>query len=757
MSIASRIEQIEQHIENAYESIGNKGVDLRDKLNIDLKGNTSQEAIQGEVGLEEEDTSIYVDDVNEDKENYITLKGNTYQDSTEGNQLLTLKNSSFTAHGITKTITNSSVTFSGTPERDWTNTDNISFDKPLTANNSYNISYTGNADIYIWFKNSSYATVNSINLDTTNRNKSFTPTEEIVYYVIGINHMTVGTPVNATVYPMLVSGSTAKVFEPYTNGASPNPDYPQEIEVVTGLNEVEVCGKNLLYYKEKSTVWANATITTKDNTIIYTPDSNGNGGMSHTTYIQNIFIPSGSTLTFSQIYVSGDKWTSGALTNELRLVKKDGTFIKKGFGDIYPGSYQTTKHVTFTTEEDVVGIICYSLMYTVKGMTTPLEYNVQLEMNDNFTSYEPYKGQTYEINLGKNLFDKNNYTILEGYIRDRFDEFVIANGNTNRTIVVKCKPNTTYTVQKTDGNRFSIFTYNSLVTTNGTYNITNYVRGTVDGSPEPPSQTISTGDDEYLYVHLFSDINNVNLEEILATIQIEEGDKATTYAPYFTPIELCKIGTYQDRIYKNNGNWYLHKVINKVVLTGNEEIGIPGTNVGEGLTAFRTAINSTNMYDDYTQAFSNMFRFTARDLGQWNNNEKNTPNTGVIVAFFEHDAFYCRVKSSLASTVAEFRTFLQNNEVVLYIPLTTPIDTQITDTTLISQLNALYNATIYSTTYINTETSNLLPYINLKYNVVTASPSPDRASEVEVVKGNNTIKIQSKNLLSFTRNCDYKW
>ena len=81
MSIASRIEQIEQHIENAYESIGNKGVDLRDKLNIDLKGNTSQEAIQGEVGLEEEDTSIYVDDVNEDKENYITLKGNTYQDS----------------------------------------------------------------------------------------------------------------------------------------------------------------------------------------------------------------------------------------------------------------------------------------------------------------------------------------------------------------------------------------------------------------------------------------------------------------------------------------------------------------------------------------------------------------------------------------------------------------------------------------------------------------------------------------------------
>ena len=38
----------------------------------------------------------------------------------------------------------------------------------------------------------------------------------------------------------------------------------------------------------------------------------------------------------------------------------------------------------------------------------------------------------------------------------------------------------------------------------------------------------------------------------------------------------------------------------------------------------------------------------------------------------------------------------------------------------------------------------MLPYINLKYNVITASPSPDRASEVEVVKGNNTITISNE-------------
>jgi hypothetical protein len=36
------------------------------------------------------------------------------------------------------------------------------------------------------------------------------------------------------------------IYEPYTNVIpSPNPDYPQNIQVVTGNNEVSIVGKNL--------------------------------------------------------------------------------------------------------------------------------------------------------------------------------------------------------------------------------------------------------------------------------------------------------------------------------------------------------------------------------------------------------------------------------------------------------------------------------------------------------------------------------
>lgn len=50
---------------------------------------------------------------------------------------------------------------------------------------------------------------------------------------------------NYTIKPFLEIGTTQGEYEPYTNGASPNPDYPQEITNVTGDVEVVVGNKNL--------------------------------------------------------------------------------------------------------------------------------------------------------------------------------------------------------------------------------------------------------------------------------------------------------------------------------------------------------------------------------------------------------------------------------------------------------------------------------------------------------------------------------
>ena len=55
-------------------------------------------------------------------------------------------------------------------------------------------------------------------------------------------------------------------------------------------------------------------------------------------------------------------------------------------------------------------------------------------------------------------------------------------------------------------------------------------------------------------IQTYGKIEDTNLNETLASIQVEYGSKANSYTPYgTTPIELCKIGNYQDSIKKSTG------------------------------------------------------------------------------------------------------------------------------------------------------------------------------------------------------------
>lgn len=70
-----------------------------------------------------------------------------------------------------------------------------------------------------------------------------------------------GTFNNFILNPMLEKSSNATEYEPFTNGASPNPDYPQEIRTITDSLKVTSCGNNLL----KLTTFTDGTKTqTKD-------------------------------------------------------------------------------------------------------------------------------------------------------------------------------------------------------------------------------------------------------------------------------------------------------------------------------------------------------------------------------------------------------------------------------------------------------------------------------------------------------------
>ena len=76
---------------------------------------------------------------------------------------------------------------------------------------------------------------------------------------------------------------------------------------------------------------------------------------------------------------------------------------------------------------------------------------------------------------------------------------------------------------------------------------------------------------------------------------------------------------------------------------------------------------------------------------------------------------YFRINRSRpsADTTAGFTSWLSTNTPTLYYRLATPTDTKITDSTLIGQLDALYNAKTYlgTTAFLTTATGTNLPVI----------------------------------------------
>ena len=552
---------------------------------IDLKGNTSQEVVSGEVGLEVEDTSIYVDDVNEDKEDYITLKGNTYQDTTS-----------------------------------------------ISGGDQYD---------------------------------------------------------------------------------SPSPDYPQEIEVVTGLNEVRVEGKNLC------------------------------NGINQNVYLNTAVNQCGTNSADSGLYIPV---TSNTYTISTKITQaRYRVACSKNIPTPVPQTVYRGVNKDGTSNSITIDTTGYDyLIVNATDLTA-----IQIEKGSQATTYEPYKGQTYEVNLGKNLF--NDYltttSALRGITVSGVDDGIKLNGTYSQGGAINLwitesnaltydnitllKANTKYTVSirlvsgSMSNKNIDCAMYKRDATTKQfSWNGMSLVRnGDVWSKEYTPTTDIYIGAINFI----LQTTDTETFEDAIFHIQIEKG-QLTNYSPYKTPIELCKIGTYQDRIYKNNGNWYLHKEIGKVVLDGSENWNKSGASTSS-TNVFYTTLSPTGVENN---ALSNMFIYSTATQ----NNTFDFANYGANIRV--------KVSASLYPEASDFKTWLSSNNVIAYYPLETPTDTQITDTTLVNQLNALYNATIYSTTHINTETSNLLPYINLKYNVVTASPSPDRASEVEVVKGNNTITISNE-------------
>lgn len=188
---------------------------------------------------------------------------------------------------------------------------------------------------------------------------------------------------------------------------------------------------------------------------------------------------------------------------------------------------------------------------------------------------------------------------------------------------------------------------------------------------------------------------NVVTGEQMATVS--DGVDSEVFAISLGSTELCKIGDYQDYIYKSGDDWYVHKATGKAIFNGTEE-GWSNDTSGSYLRVFHSLENVLSADGRVADGYSNYFI------------PSTTNAYGIYLRDQNHVYFY---PQSSINTLADFKTWLSTHNTNLYYPLATPTDTKITDATLVAQLNALAEAKSYNdqTDIVVTATGENLPAI----------------------------------------------
>lgn len=255
---------------------------------------------------------------------------------------------------------------------------------------------------------------------------------------------------------------------------------------------------------------------------------------------------------------------------------------------------------------------------------------------------------------GKNLFDKDNANLVQLIKASGGDYFVGSSGI--KSFYIKVKPNTKYTIQKILSNRFNIYLSEEKPARNVA--ITTYVsRNTAT------SISITTGtNDNYLTVYFWVDSDTLTEQEILDTIMINEGEEMLPYEPY------------------GANEWYLKENVDKITLNGTQTIG--NINLDQENTTRITYISIINNGINTIPLLCNRLE---------RKNMFNSDEEGIYYNTTNGNLFFRIKKTLIGTTTNEINTYLANNNIKVYFPVTSPIFKKITDTILIEQLENIHN------------------------------------------------------------------
>ena len=447
---------------------------------------------------------------------------------------------------------------------------------------------------------------------------------------------------------------------------TPTPTNPVPINITTGRQVVSVCGKNL----------ANL-----NDTIIGKAWNNASNSARAVLYIQ---VQPSTDYTISY---------TGTSVDGVYGVFKAGKDDTTGATGVYTISGSRTLTSTATSNWLVIQFAKSSItLQDVLGLTLQVEKGTA-------TTYEEYKGQDYEINLGKNLWHLDNATNNGVTLTNNDDGSITLNGTCTSTNYFRTTFNTplssdTYTLS---------FVSSVGLSTGSLYVRTRNSAGVLVHNLDVKTTSaiqIQTSDIKYMDITI---INGVNYDNVNLKIQLEKGSVATSFSAYKTPIYLGKIGTYQDYIFKNTtenplydsnlneNEWYLHKEIGKRVFNGSENFYTQRNTspyiYGIGIADYLRVAEKTSVCN----YFESVINGTAGSMTDGQSRFRYYNDS-------DNSLYFC---TSQFTTLANFKTWLSTHNTEVYYILNTPTNTLIEDEELINQLNEIEIFTVISEDFYN--------------------------------------------------------
>ena len=506
-----------------------------------------------------------------------------------------------------------------------------------------------------------------------------------------------------------------------SQNGTPTPSAPVAVQTVTGENVVKICGKNLANIPDFNITQGgsynvsslNKTISVSSTTsnVAISLSSGINGGSwlpaynassvadHHITSVGGTYILSLANVTKT---ISGSQALYVAIYTNKRAVSNTSLTSSTNF---------TPSAITLDSDEYIKDIWIW-----LGGNTTyTATFNVQLERGSTATEYQPYQGQSYEVNLGKNLFDKEADTgAFRASKSISGEDIAITATASNSGYVAFVIPDS----DKLKGKACTISIGNSVTSASGAkgafaiYQSTKaspasvgtfVTNGEPDGNNYSKSFTFSSsysGSNDCFVLLLYPSNAGSGIttgdNTAYSNVQIELGSQATSYAPYFTPIELCKIGTYQDYIYKSGGKWYVHKEIGKVDLSTCTWYDV----IPPGILRGTTSIQNVKYVSSNQQVGSAVAEKYIIHKG-------SGMSSASLAGYFAIDVSAVAVNTGDASI---------NPTGNMYYALATPTDTEITNQALVAQLDNVASAPLYTgVNNITTITPNEQGTLEIKY------------------------------------------